>query len=198
MVGVPGRSQGCITCLSRKKGCDKQRPACSQCVKGGLTCGGYDRSRVFVNKTQSTGTSTVTYGNTDASVAAQDVTLPFSLIQTAYTSRYIDLFWSAYLPQGKAFTADAAGLCSGGWVSVAQDLYPSEKVLQLAMQAVALRGLATRDVDRSLLEQGLEAYARCLREFNTALRNPQRLKNDGVLCASRLLALYEVCLMLIC
>ncbi|CAK7219317.1 hypothetical protein SBRCBS47491_003806 [Sporothrix bragantina] len=52
MVGVPGRSKACATCRRRKKGCDFLRPSCSQCLRAGLECGGYERGRIFVHTTQ--------------------------------------------------------------------------------------------------------------------------------------------------
>lgn len=201
MVGVPGRSQSCITCLSRRKGCDKRRPGCTQCAKSGLTCGGYTRSRVFVNRFQEEDNiSSAAYTAGAGSVSrqaggtspAEDITLPFSLTQTAYNSRYIDLFWSAYLPGGQLFNDKAASLSHGGWVTVAQDLYPSDRSLQLAMHSVALRGVGTLNDDRSLMKQGSEVYTQCLREFNKALCDPERLRLDGVLCTARLMSLFEV------
>ncbi|KAL7921308.1 hypothetical protein ACQKWADRAFT_327803 [Trichoderma austrokoningii] len=51
MVGVPGRSKGCVTCRRRKKGCDQNVPSCNQCTRAGLECGGYERDLVWVNTT---------------------------------------------------------------------------------------------------------------------------------------------------
>ncbi|KAF4992373.1 hypothetical protein FDECE_13729 [Fusarium decemcellulare] len=197
MVGVPGRSQSCITCLSRRKGCDRQKPACTQCLEAGLTCGGYARTRTFVNRTPAEGFASASYRTSTSPAAgsatpAEDVTLAQSLAQTAYNSKYIDLFWSEYLPGGKTFTANAARFCNGAWVTVAMDLYPTDRSLQLAMQCVTLRGLGTHNRDQSLIEQGLEAYTKCLQEFNSALRDPKRLRQDSLLCTARLLAMFEM------
>ncbi|KAK4502712.1 hypothetical protein PRZ48_006138 [Zasmidium cellare] len=49
MVGVPGRSQGCITCRRRRVKCDLRAPHCKRCYKGGKTCEGYEPYRSFVN-----------------------------------------------------------------------------------------------------------------------------------------------------
>ncbi|KIW70817.1 hypothetical protein PV04_03056 [Phialophora macrospora] len=43
MVGVPGRSKGCHTCLKRRVKCDETRPACKRCEKAGYACAGYER-----------------------------------------------------------------------------------------------------------------------------------------------------------
>ncbi|KIW27499.1 hypothetical protein, variant [Cladophialophora immunda] len=43
MVGVPGRSKGCHTCLKRRVKCDEARPTCKRCEKAGYACAGYER-----------------------------------------------------------------------------------------------------------------------------------------------------------
>ncbi|KAK9320285.1 hypothetical protein V1517DRAFT_329822 [Lipomyces orientalis] len=43
MVGVPGRSKGCHTCLRRRVKCDESTPACRRCEKAGYKCSGYER-----------------------------------------------------------------------------------------------------------------------------------------------------------
>ncbi|KAK9422920.1 putative Zn(2)-C6 fungal-type domain-containing protein [Seiridium unicorne] len=203
MVGVPGRSRSCVTCLGRKKGCDRNRPSCTQCIKAGLICGGYDRATVFVNSTQAAGRSPTPYrrqnaatslapGQTSLALSAQEITLPFGLTQTAYNLRYIDRFWSAYLPNGKAFTNAAARLSNGGWVNIALDLYPADRSLQLAMQGVVLRGLGARDENKALVGQGSAAYLKCLQEFHKALNESKRLKHDALLCTAKLLSLFEM------
>ncbi|KAJ9498278.1 hypothetical protein H2202_006429 [Exophiala xenobiotica] len=35
---------GCLTCRTRKKKCDEQRPFCANCTKGGFACRGYSKS----------------------------------------------------------------------------------------------------------------------------------------------------------
>lgn len=190
MVGVPGRSQGCITCRARRKGCDRQRPACLRCIQAGLSCGGYNQRPVFVTSTQGSGGSSARYQRARSS--AQDITLSPSLTQTAYSARYLDLFWSHYLPCGETLPAQAMALGNGGWISIALDLFPTDRTLQLAMQSVVLRGVGIRNADPALLRQGLTAHSRCLQDFNTALSDPSRCSTDGILCTVKLLSLFEV------
>ncbi|OIW23828.1 hypothetical protein CONLIGDRAFT_686057 [Coniochaeta ligniaria NRRL 30616] len=49
MVGTP-KSNGCQTCRRRKKKCDERLPACSECVRGGWPCPGYDKRWKFVDE----------------------------------------------------------------------------------------------------------------------------------------------------
>ncbi|KAJ5743946.1 hypothetical protein N7533_008816 [Penicillium manginii] len=39
--GTPWTRSGCITCKKRRKGCDKAKPSCNNCIKQGRTCEGY-------------------------------------------------------------------------------------------------------------------------------------------------------------
>ncbi|KAJ5082108.1 hypothetical protein N7532_011151 [Penicillium argentinense] len=39
--GTAWTRSGCITCKRRRKGCDKAKPSCNNCVKQGRTCEGY-------------------------------------------------------------------------------------------------------------------------------------------------------------
>src|ERR1700761_2013582 len=81
MVGVAGKSRSCDKCRKRRvkvrthppgkmiltpflaylcSQCDFVRPFCGRCVKANLTCGGYEREILFLNRTpMSLGCSTV-------------------------------------------------------------------------------------------------------------------------------------------
>ncbi|KAJ3494684.1 hypothetical protein NLG97_g3920 [Lecanicillium saksenae] len=48
MVGVPGRSKACNTCLQRKIKCDLGKPICDNCTKSKRICGGYVRKTAYV------------------------------------------------------------------------------------------------------------------------------------------------------
>ncbi|EGX96002.1 C6 zinc finger domain protein [Cordyceps militaris CM01] len=48
MVGVPGRSKACNTCLQRKIKCDLAKPHCSNCFKSKRICGGYTRKTAYI------------------------------------------------------------------------------------------------------------------------------------------------------
>ncbi|KAJ5683083.1 hypothetical protein N7462_006248 [Penicillium macrosclerotiorum] len=39
--GTPWTRSGCLTCKKRRKGCDKAKPSCNNCLKQGRTCEGY-------------------------------------------------------------------------------------------------------------------------------------------------------------
>ncbi|KAF2869977.1 hypothetical protein BDV95DRAFT_620481 [Massariosphaeria phaeospora] len=49
MVGVAGKSKGCVTCKKRRIKCDEGKPRCRKCDKSGYACGGYKTDLQFVN-----------------------------------------------------------------------------------------------------------------------------------------------------
>ena len=50
MVGVPGRSKGCITCKQRRVKCDEKRPFCDRFRGSWVPCGGYVQDTIFVDE----------------------------------------------------------------------------------------------------------------------------------------------------
>ncbi|KAH8897891.1 hypothetical protein GQ53DRAFT_837646 [Thozetella sp. PMI_491] len=48
MVGVPGRSKGCHTCIQRRVKCDLGKPSCNNCQRTNRLCTGYKRKLGYV------------------------------------------------------------------------------------------------------------------------------------------------------
>lgn len=219
MVGVPGRSGGCATCRRKKKGvrqnsrpisssryhvvltrlalrqCDKKTPFCSQCVQAGLVCEGYGcRRLVWINSTDgekhsyTKASGLVPTRNSEAPV----ITLHESLARSAGENRYVGLFLTAFLPNGRLFSRDASQISSAGWLRFHDRLCRSEKTLRFITLAHGLSMLATRDNDCQLKLKGLQAHRVALQEMRVALQDPQRATGDGLLAAVRLFRFYEV------
>ncbi|KAF7718398.1 Fungal Zn(2)-Cys(6) binuclear cluster domain-containing protein [Penicillium ucsense] len=49
MGGTPWHSKGCIACRKRKVKCDEQEPECARCIKRGVKCPGYIRTRIYIH-----------------------------------------------------------------------------------------------------------------------------------------------------
>lgn len=189
MVGVPGRSKGCSTCRKRKKGCDRKRPACTQCLKSELECGGYERELVFLNHTQSAKSKALPVyrkelGHTSGVVA--DIVLPNGLAQTAYVEKYISIFLNKYLPAGRALTADRLGP-SRDWIEIAHELYTSDKGIQFSLLSLGLFAAGES-------QYAIQSHCYALRKLQAALCIPSRVQNDKTLVACQLLGLVEVSL----
>ncbi|KAL4882204.1 hypothetical protein BJY04DRAFT_217529 [Aspergillus karnatakaensis] len=204
MVGVPGRSKACVTCLKRKKRCDLEKPFCGTCRKARVECGGYYRPRVFINSTledqsqllikrkplaQSQREDRNSSSDDDAAVA-----LPTQLAQTAYQIRYLDLFWRVYLPNGQALPVELTQTALGKWIDAIHDLHISETVLRKSLLALAVSVIGRKENSRYLKEEGGRLYTNALRSLSSALRDPQRATSDAVLGAIRLLGVYETML----
>ncbi|KAI1169602.1 hypothetical protein F4777DRAFT_572521 [Nemania sp. FL0916] len=188
MVGVPGRSKGCSTCRKRRKGCDKQRPACSQCSTAGLVCGGYERERIFLNRTQDTNARAVPVvyrkGLKDSSDGGVIITLPDYLAQTAYVDKYISVFLTKYLPAGRSFTFDLTGP-SRDWVEIAHELQTSNGGIQLSLLSLGLFAAGESRL-------ATQSYCRALRKLYGALSNPYLVRDDSTLATCQLLSLVEM------
>ncbi|KAK5992105.1 hypothetical protein PT974_05503 [Cladobotryum mycophilum] len=199
MVGVPGRSKGCGNCRRKRKGCDRNLPSCHQCIGSGLVCGGYERDLVWVNATSRTGARSNTAKTPPwharyerrAEDCAQ-VVLHQSLVQTAREQKYLGLFWSAFLPNGRSFSPLALDLSTGGWTGVLAELYESEPTLKHATIALSASVVGSQSNDAELRIKGLQAYHRAVREMGLALLHPRRSQSDGLLAAARFLELHEV------
>ncbi|EEY23486.1 conserved hypothetical protein [Verticillium alfalfae VaMs.102] len=185
MVGVPGRSKGCNTCRRRKKG----RPVCGQCLKSRVECTGYERQRVFINASGPVAGQTLSVSR--ASPPVHDVSLHPDLARSAYEVKYLDLFWRAYLPSGKAFTPYASGYSIGGWTAVARDLFHTDGALRKALLAMCLGTLGREGGEPWMVREGLRSYTQALGEMTIGLRSPEKRSSDAFLVASRLMGLYE-------
>jgi hypothetical protein len=54
------------------------------------------------------------------------VVLSDSLARSAYKSHYLEVFWSSYLPNGRALSSRAVHDTLGGWTNTIQTLYSTD------------------------------------------------------------------------
>ncbi|XWX01515.1 hypothetical protein V2A60_009543 [Cordyceps javanica] len=184
--------------------CDKAEPSCTQCRAAGLICEGYGRELVWVNATaeeEPAGRQRRTPSNPSepwqVRFAAQpglniDVILRESLTKTAREQKYLGMFWSAYLPNGRAFTSRACRLSTGGWTAHMGRLYDAEPTLRLASLAMSASVIGHQNNDGQLIIKGLQAYSGALQEMTKAVASDSRKLGDGLLAASRLMEFYEI------
>ncbi|RFU75914.1 zn2-c6 fungal-type dna-binding domain [Trichoderma arundinaceum] len=218
MVGVPGRSKGCVTCRRRKKGCDKNVPSCHQCIRSGLQCGGYGRDLVWVNTTpdgddagkampqpphgkSSSGQQrpwSVIYTTKTANINnTTTVALHDSLARSAREELFFGMLISTALPYGHLLSAKASDISTNGWVSAVEEYYNREPAIRYAALAMSVGFMGVEDRRKQVTQhsqlalQGLEAYNKAIREMVKALRDTSRSKKDGVIVAARILQFYE-------
>ncbi|PTB63376.1 hypothetical protein BBK36DRAFT_1126839 [Trichoderma citrinoviride] len=192
MVGVPGRSKGCVTCRRRKKGCDKNEPSCHQCIRSGLKCEGYGRELVWVNNTPNGENGKAQHSN-DSRVALHD-----SLARSAREELFFGLLISTALPYGHLLSPKASAISTNGWVAAVDEYYNREPAIRYAALAMSAGFMGVEDKKKQLAQhsqltlQGLQAYNRAIHEMVKGLNDERRSKNDGVLVAARILQSYEL------
>ncbi|KAL6809057.1 hypothetical protein GGI42DRAFT_340270 [Trichoderma sp. SZMC 28013] len=208
MVGVPGRSRGCITCRKRKKGCDRRTPVCDRCVHAKVVCEGYETDRIWLNSTASAASSQegctspqleavsdirpwiVSYAKKRES--SSHVVLPDSFARSAREQLYFGLFWSIMIPDGPQFSPQSSDLSSVGWTRFIGDLYNTETALRYATVATATSILGRVNNDEQLRLKGLQVYNWTIQEMIKAVKQPNRAKSDSLVVAARVMALYEL------
>lgn len=188
----------------RKEQCDKAVPFCGQCVDAGIVCGGYSREYLFVNSTSansnayygiestSSQAGSSTRGSQSNTEASSSIVLHDSLARTARDIRYVERYWTAFLPFGRPFSVTAMRLSNVGWTQFYHDLCRSDLTLRYATLALSLCITGAQENDAQLSLKGFEAYGVAVREMNTSLREASNAHVDGLLASTRLLRLYEV------
>ncbi|KAI0502792.1 hypothetical protein F5B22DRAFT_632032 [Xylaria bambusicola] len=182
MVGVPGRSKGCLTCRRRKKGCDRKRPVCTQCSGAGLECGGYGRERIFLNSTQRTEANAVPViyrksSERQLGLGDTDIVLPNKLAQTAYVEKYISIFLDKYFPANRLAS-------SSDWIEVAHELRTSDDAVHFSFLSLGLFAVGES-------QHAIRSYCYALRKLQAGLSLPSRVQSDSTLAACKLFSLLE-------
>ncbi|KAF4541032.1 C6 zinc finger domain containing protein [Lasiodiplodia theobromae] len=182
--------------------CDLQRPACGQCLKSGLECGGYDRQRIFINHTstaQSCALTTVApptrripVESSERAAKPLEIVLPDALTRTAYELKSLGMFWEAYLPQGVPFTSANAQFTTGSWLGIIDSIFHREDCLKHALLAMSLATVGRQRGDPWMVNQGYASHGKSLREMAYALQSPERVKKDELVAASKLMGLFEI------
>jgi hypothetical protein len=80
----------------------------------------------------------------------------------------------------------------GSWAFIIRDQCAEDRLIRLALLAVAYGSVGRRNDERRFAVAGMQAYSAALQGVNQALQHPERRKTDSVLAACKLLALYEV------
>ncbi|KAF2033965.1 hypothetical protein EK21DRAFT_108381 [Setomelanomma holmii] len=220
MVGVPGRSKGCITCRKRKKGCDLKQPACGQCQERGITCGGYDADRIFVyldegarHQTNRASSGSNTFRTKDVDQPLRNGSLQVRTTQAAVARR------NARQPLPSGFTLPLS-LCRSAYeeksleafislylpqinssvtnwdgkeiVGIVPVLSTRDEALRLAISAIGTVALSKQMNDSSLAAHGRNLYGKALAETRRALASPSRSRSTAVLAIPRVMALFEI------
>ena len=119
-------------------------------------------------------------------------TLVWSLAHEAEQSQYLGTFWSSFLPNGQAFSSQAALYSTARWFCVVQEQCEQDDLVRYALLANALGVLGEARGQRALKVQGVRAYGRCINLLARLIPTKLEEKGDEMIAASTLLAFYEV------
>ncbi|KAK4166912.1 Sterigmatocystin biosynthesis regulatory protein [Cladorrhinum sp. PSN259] len=208
MVGVPGRSKGCLTCRKRRKGCDLEKPACSQCRKAGVVCEGYDTPRVFVVSTPTTrragyrSTPQAAGSSWQRGAQSKSATPPPNEVANSITNsrllgrpeserRCIDLFWEGYFPTGRPIPSPMSKSYTCSWTGTARRFYASDDSLRFALWANALLMTGRREGAEWMLREGSRMYGKALAGLRRSLESPQGARRDAVIATVKLVSMFE-------
>jgi hypothetical protein len=125
---------------------------------------------------------------------ALPVMLERSLECTALESKYFEVYWASLLPNGQAFTPQAAQYSTTGWMGVVQDLCQRDEAVRLALLTNALGVVGQHSGQQPMIVEGWRMYGRSLQMLAKSLPARSQEGSDKLLAASGLLAAYEVCM----
>jgi Fungal Zn(2)-Cys(6) binuclear cluster domain len=192
--------------------CDLRKPTCLRCEKANISCSGYERKLVFVNRTPDQPSTTALSTLAELRQQSQDrvsrvphydhVLISLSeQLQAPKTSTIrfrkdaFHLLEQLYLPQPQIKSSEwNPSWSSTSWVSALCDLEGPSKALNTSLLAFCIIQVLVTGSGTASLEQALNAYDEALKELQNELRN--ELSNpDETLAAIVLLSTCEVCLL---
>ncbi|EWG54342.1 hypothetical protein FVEG_12582 [Fusarium verticillioides 7600] len=179
--------------------CDQLRPWCRRCTRAGLSCGGYERPPIFVNRTQD-GHSALpsrSYSPPRAldQIAVSTPLLDLSLERTAAESRYLFLYWRFLLPNnGQMFSLQATRHSTTGWIQVVQDLAKNDKGVRAGLLANALALVGQQMKQLSVVMEAFHMYSKALQILARCLPHikQEQTTEEPRLMTSALLAAFEL------
>ncbi|KAF2424427.1 hypothetical protein EJ08DRAFT_416372 [Tothia fuscella] len=109
MVGVSGKSKACHDCKRRRVKCDFGRPGCLRCQKAKISCHGYEKTTLFVNRTPTTLSTTAQ----SAMSELRQRKLPNPTTQDARTLTPASSQWDGFLQKLKLYISNPSYSRSG-------------------------------------------------------------------------------------
>lgn len=206
MVGVP-RSGGCQLCRKRKVKCDQARPGCTNCIKYGVDCPGYERSFKFIagkhhvrkkGERHSTLTSPLSSSSSSVnpSLGQSSIIVPVSravfqpcpLILSPAPVRGPLIATLLDKVRPSLSNRDFMGFFS--WIQL--DRLGQKVTLDGAIYALILHVSGKEAADEQALAHSRSIYIQALRALQSALQHPIEWKSSDTLCSAILLCIFEV------
>ncbi|KAE8381732.1 hypothetical protein BDV26DRAFT_254978 [Aspergillus bertholletiae] len=193
MVRIKDRPTACLTCLKRKKGCDRQKPSCGQCRKSCIPCLGYNRPYKFRH------TTAQDFSKAHASLSLQRAietggpnnASQRQLMRSACIANMLDTFWEVYLPDGQQLNPKLGVNSTWGVVKSMGNVGSQTGALGKATAAMCLAAVDLQENNKWMQENSLRYYTEALHDVATALSQPGRNRTVSLMCAIRIFSIYE-------
>lgn len=176
-----------------------ERPSCQRCIKAKLTCTGYERDRIFVNRTPSEPSTTATsvLSERRARQRSKEADLrnlyqKSSLNCCEFRKNAVELLRATYLPKQKAPSASSPSEGSFAWAYRLADLVEPSEALDTALFAFCLAQLHVTGTDTITPCECLDQYDIALKHLRSDLDDPTRRFREETLAAILLLSTFEV------
>jgi hypothetical protein len=173
-------SKGCEFCRARKIRCDRLKPICTQCRKGGWPCGGYrtgDDNWFFRNETPRT-------------LEKHAPQAPSRTVYTPIADQALGFFMSNYvIPEPNNHTTFHG---FHDYLPILCKQESSRQPLSTIMSAVGMASLANAGQQPALTLAARKMQILAIRRIREALADPLEVKSDNTLAAIMLLGAFEV------
>lgn len=163
--------------------CDRQKPACSQCIRADQQCTGYRDPNALRLHDQSHEVANKSVQQAPCALKPESLTLP--CLSTPVTDRAIAFMFRHYVG-----TAQADSTTRGQLRFLHALPVESAPALMASIHAVGLAALANIHQSSRLMIAARKEYGRALRATGAALRDAYM--DDSTLAAVALLSMYEV------
>lgn len=176
-----------------------ERPTCQRCIKAKLTCTGYERDRIFVNRTASEPSTTAIsvlselrarQGSKEADL--RNLYLRSSLNCCEFRKHAVGLLRATYLPKQRPPSASTPSEGSFAWAYRLADLVEPSKALDTALFAFCLAQLHVTGIKTITSCECLDQYDIALQHLRSDLDDLARRFREETLAAILLLSTFEV------
>jgi hypothetical protein len=191
-----------------EKQCDFEKPCCSRCVKAKMTCTGYDKDLVFVNRTSKSlnvTAATVLSDIRKGKLRSQDLSaidmksnLRQSLLDVLSPShrylvlrrRAVQLLQKLYLPPDYEDDSNYSQTC-WGWVLSISELTGISRALDMSLQSLCVVQCYVHGISASL-EQSLDLYNMALQKLREDVEDHELKLSKETLATIIVLSTTEV------
>jgi hypothetical protein len=197
------RSNGCLTCKSRRVRCDETHPKCTRCVKAGIHCKGYGPKHFFINENARIERSLHVARLQQDELFSREKSLrplyhdsgiqscvPKEMPLTAFSGEICTAFFVEKIFSGRAHyhvvSRHAPCLPSTWWI------YEASRQSPKALQALAFVFFGKANKEPSVSRMGMELYGESITGLRSDLTSPKSGPEFRILASMTALCMYEV------